>query len=123
LSGVLVDTSVWVNHFRSPESMLRDLLSHDRVLIHPLIILEIACGTPPAPRARTLAYLRALRQVTVATTDEILDLIERDRLYTSGCGAVDVNLLASARLTAGARLWTRDKSLEAMSRRLQIAFD
>jgi len=51
MSAVLVDTSVWVGHFRRANPRLRSLLENDRVLCHPLIVLELACGTPPAPRA------------------------------------------------------------------------
>ena len=47
--SVLVDTSVWVNHFRNSDAALVDLLLSDRVLTHPLILLEIACGTRQYP--------------------------------------------------------------------------
>jgi hypothetical protein len=52
----------------------------------------------------------------VATTDEILGLIEREKLHDSGWCAVDMALLASVRLTVGAQLWTRDKHLDAAIR-------
>ena len=51
---ILVDTSVWVNHFKDRNEDLVRLLFSDSVLIHPLIIAELACGTPPAPRTQTL---------------------------------------------------------------------
>lgn len=116
MSGVLVDTSVWVAHFRQPDARLQELLQNDRVLCHPLIVLEIACRTPPA-RQRTLADLRCLRRPVIASEDEILALIERERLADSGCGAVDAALLAAVLLTPGARLWTSDRDLAAMARR------
>jgi len=122
MSAVLVDTSVWVDHFRRANPMLRSLLENDRVLCHPLIVLELACGTPPAPRQRTLGDLKALRQATVATTEEVLALIETERLYDSGCGAVDVALLASVLVTPGAKLWTSDRNLEARAVRLDVDF-
>ncbi len=115
MSAVLVDTSVWVGHFRRANQVLRSLLENDRVLCHPLIVLELACGTPPAPRERTLSDLRMLRQAKVATTDEVLSLIEAERLYDRGCGAVDIALLASVMLTPSARLWTADRNLEALA--------
>jgi len=123
MSGVLVDTSVWVGHFRRANPALRSLLENDRVLCHPLIVLELACGTPPAPRARTLGDLKMLRQAKVATTEEVLALIEARALYDTGCGAVDVALLASVLLTPDARLWTTDRSLEALTLRLGVAFE
>jgi hypothetical protein len=73
---------------------------------HALIELEPACGRPPAPRDRTLRDLRALPQAIVATTEETLALIERERLHDSGCGAVDVVLPASTLLTPATWLWT-----------------
>src|SRR6516165_769290 len=106
MSLVLADTSVWVAHFRKPNAALRALLSADQVLCHPLILIEIACGTPPAPRDRTLRDLRQLRTSNVATTEETLALIEQRQLHNSGCGAVDLLLLGSVLLTPDAVLWT-----------------
>jgi predicted nucleic acid-binding protein len=123
MSAVLVDTSVWVGHFRRANPQLSSLLENDRVLCHPLIVLELACGTPPAPRERTLGDLKMLRQAKVATTEEVLSLIESRRLYDAGCGAVDVALLASVLMTPGARLWTADRNLEALAVRVGVVFD
>jgi predicted nucleic acid-binding protein len=121
MSAVLVDTSVWVGHFRRANPVLRSLLENDRVLCHPLIVLELACGTPPAPRERTLGDLNMLRQAKVATTDEVLSFIENQRLYDNGCGAVDIALLASVLMTPNTRLWTVDRNLEALASRLGVA--
>ena len=123
MSAVLVDTSVWVGHFRRANPVLRSLLENDRVLCHPLIVLELACGTPPAPRERTLGDLKLLRQAKVATTEEVLSLIETERLFDTGCGAIDIALLASVLLTPNARLWTADRNLEALAARLDVAFE
>ena len=123
MSAVLVDTSVWVGHFRRTNPVLRSLLENDRVLCHPLLVLELACGTPPAPRERTLGDLKLLRQAKVATTEEVLSLIETERLFEAGCGAVDIALLASVLLTPNARLWTADRNLEALAARLDVAFE
>jgi predicted nucleic acid-binding protein len=122
LNRVLVDSSVWVAHFRKPNRVLQWLLAADRVLCHPLIVIEIACGTPPAPRERTLGDLKQLRPSTVATTDETLALIEKEKFQGSGCGAVDMALLASVLLTPNAALWTIDKKLDSLAERLDVAF-
>jgi predicted nucleic acid-binding protein len=122
VAGILVDTSVWVAHFRHADARLQRLLQNDQVLCHPLIVIEIACGTPPAPRARTLGDLQALRQPGIATPDEILTLIEREHLADTGCGAVDAALLASVLLTPGASLWTHDRPLAAVAQRNGVAF-
>jgi predicted nucleic acid-binding protein len=123
VNRVLVDTSVWVAHFRLANPVLQSLLATDQVLCHPLIIIELACGTPPAPRARTLDDLKKLQQAVIATSDETLWLIENKRCYGTGCGATDVALLASALLTADTQLWTKDKDLAELAARLVVAFE
>lgn len=122
MSLVLADTSVWVAHFRRAVPGLQTLGAADRLLCHPLVVLELACGTPPAPRDKTLSDLRLLMQATVATIDESLSLIETRRLYDTGCGAVDIALLASVLLTPSARLWTLDRKLHALALRMDVAY-
>jgi predicted nucleic acid-binding protein len=122
LTALLADTSIWVAHFRKPNRLLQSLLAADQVLCHPLIVLELACGTPPAPRERTLDALKKLRQSVIATNEETRALIERRGLQDLGCGAVDMSLIASVILTPNTLLWTVDKNLDALSMRLGLAF-
>lgn len=122
MSLVLADTSVWIAHFRKTNPFLQTLLSADQVLCHPMVLIEIACGTPPAPQARTLGDLRQLRFANVSNTEETLALIERERLHDSGCGAVDLLLLASVMLTNDAVLWTLDKNLKTLAARFDVSF-
>jgi predicted nucleic acid-binding protein len=107
---ILVDTSVWIDHLRTGDKTLVELLLAKQVLGHPFIIGEIALGHLPE-RRRVLSSLRHLPQAIVASQDEVLDLIERERLFGFGIGYVDAHLLAATRLTEGASLWTRDKRL------------
>ena len=51
MNGVLVDISVCADHFCNRNEGLVSLLTLDLVLSHPLIVTELACGTPPAPRS------------------------------------------------------------------------
>ncbi|CAB3753177.1 MULTISPECIES: type II toxin-antitoxin system VapC family toxin [Burkholderia] len=120
--SVLVDTSVWVEHFRRPLPALIQLLRVDNVLTHPLVLLELTCGTPPEPRARTLGDLALLRQTRLATPGEVADWIERERLYGRGCGAVDCTLLASVLLTPSTRLWTRDRRLAQLAEQFEAQY-
>jgi predicted nucleic acid-binding protein len=122
VAAVLADSSVWVAHFRKPNELLRLLLGADQILCHPLIVVELACGTSPSPRERTLGDLRKLQQSVIATTEETLELMERKKLQDMGCGAVDMSLLASALLTSDTTLWTLDKNLNALSTRLGVDF-
>ena len=117
---VLVDTSVWVDHFRQRNAPLVALLAQDVVLMHPLVLGELACGTPPS-RAQTLADLQRLQATQQATVREVIVLVERERLFGLGCGLVDLSLLASALMTPGATLWTLDRRLAALAERFGIA--
>ena len=82
--SVLIDTSVWVDHFRHGNSILVDLIELDLALTHPMVIAEIACGTPPAPRAQTLASIGLLQPCRQASLNEVMDFIERESLYGLG---------------------------------------
>jgi len=117
---ILVDTSVWIDHLRSGDTLLAGLLEQGQVLSHPFIIGELALGNL-RQRETVLADLRELPQASVALDDEVMLLIDRDRLFGIGIGYVDAHLLAATRLTQGAALWTRDKRLSAAAERLSLA--
>ena len=122
MSGVLVDTSVWIDHFRNRNITLETLLLQDQALTHPMVIGELACGTPPAPRAQTLDDLDLLPVVQQAGLRETMAFIERESLYGMGCGLIDLVLLASTLMTPGATLWTMDKRLAELARRYGVLY-
>jgi predicted nucleic acid-binding protein len=117
---ILVDTSVWVDHFRRGDGQLVELLEGNAVIMHPFVVGEIACGNL-AGRALILDLLQLLPMATVAEFSEVLGYIERYKLHGKGIGYVDAHLLASAALD-GAKLWTRDKKLQAITHGLGYAF-
>ena len=117
---ILVDTSVWVDHFRKGDPQLTGLLELGVVAMHPFVVGEIACGTL-ADRSTILELLQDLPASVVAESEEVLGFIERHRLHGKGIGYVDVHLLASVTLTDGAKLWTRDKRLRAAADALGFA--
>ncbi len=119
--SVLIDTSVWIDHFRNGNDALVDLLGLDRALTHPMVILEIACGTPPAPRIQTLSNIGLLQPCNQASLSEVMEFIEHEKLYGLGCGLVDMSLLASTLITPGTELWTLDKRLADLARRFCVA--
>jgi predicted nucleic acid-binding protein len=112
--NVLVDTSVWVDHFKNRNARLIQLLLEERVLVHPMVILELACGLPPA-REQTLAGLGFLQSSGYVGTREVMEFIERRQLYGRGYRLVDLTLLASTLVTPDAELWTLDKRLSALA--------
>ena len=115
---ILVDTSVWIDHLRSSNSRLVDLLNTGRVLVHPFVIGEIALGNIKN-RGAVLAGLVGMPQAPNVTSQEVLVFIDTVKLAGLGVGYVDVHLLAAAKL-AGANLWTRDKRVAAVAKRLGL---
>lgn len=118
---ILVDTAVWVDHLRHGDAELIDLLERAKVLMHPFVVGELACGSL-RHRASILEMLQDLPAAVLAEGDEVLGFIERHALHGKGIGYVDVHLLASVALTAGTKLWTRDKRLRAIAQSLGCAF-
>jgi len=119
--NVLIDTSVWIDHFRHGNAALVDLIELDLALTHPMVILEIACGTPPVPRIQTLNNISLLQPCNQASLSEVMAFIEHEKLYGLGCGLVDMALLASTLITPGTELWTLDKRLTDLARRFGVA--
>ncbi len=116
---ILVDTSVWIAHFRQGAEDLGRALEDGEVLCHSHVVGELACGNL-RNREDILEFLRALPAAVAATDDEVLECIERNHLYGSGLGYTDVHLLASAMLTP-TRLWTLDAALGRTAKRLNLA--
>ena len=76
---ILVDTSVWVAHFRKGNARLEDLLNEGRVICHPAVIGEFACGNL-RNRAEILSLLHALPEAIEATHEEVRYFIESNEL-------------------------------------------
>lgn len=107
---MLVDTSVWIDHFRRGNQTLSTRLEAGVVWCHPFVIGELACGGL-SDRDRVLALLAVLPQPPLAEHDEVLEFVDRNGLAGSGLGWLDVHLLASARL-GGIGIWTLDRNLK-----------
>lgn len=118
--GVLIDTSLWVEHFRRQNDQLVNLLELELTMSHPMVLVELACGTPPQPQARTLGHIGLLRQTQQASMSEVMDFIEREALQGLGCALVDMVLLASTLLTPGVQLCTLDKRLATLAGRFGV---
>jgi predicted nucleic acid-binding protein len=117
---ILVDTSVWVDHLRSANTILSALLEGGEVIAHPFVIGELALGNLQR-RDELLQALRRLPQAISASHAEVLLLIDREALFGRGIGYVDAHLVAAARLTVGSSLWTHDRRLHAVAAQLGVA--
>jgi predicted nucleic acid-binding protein len=122
---ILVDTSIWIDHFnKGGAEPLYALFASESVITHPFILGEIAMGSL-RDRSANLALLGDFPQIPVAAQREVSTLIESTPLYNSGLSYIDAHLLAAV-LAAGPdqelRLWTRDKRLHAQAEHLGIAY-
>jgi predicted nucleic acid-binding protein len=107
---ILADTSIWIDHFRSGNRELRQLLEQGQVVIHPFVIGELALGSL-RHRAEALALLDLLPHVQIAQINEVRVTIQACRLYKLGIGLIDAHLIASVLIFSPTLLWTRDRWL------------
>lgn len=114
---VLVDTSVWIGFLREGDSLLSDLLNEAEVLTHPFVIGELRLGNI-SKRKNFLELIESLPQCQQASNKEVTHLIESNKLYGKGIGYTDAHLLASS-IISGSPLWTLDKRLDAISKKLK----
>ena len=119
--NVLVDSSVWVGHFKHRNEQLVALLEADAVVCHPYIVAEVACGTQPG-RKGIISMLAELERVPMATQDELLALLDARKLYGRGCGFVDLSLLAAVLINEMTVIWTLDKQFEQIATEMNRAF-
>jgi predicted nucleic acid-binding protein len=117
---VLVDTSVWVDHFRRGLPQLAEQLDAGAVVCHPFVMGELACGNLKN-RREILELLGTLCTCPVAGHEEVLHFIESNHLMGLGLGYLDVHLLASARLS-GLPLWALDRTLQTAAAHLEVAW-
>ena len=118
---ILVDSSVWIDHFRRANAGLSALLASRVVMTHPFIVGELACGHL-SNRAAVFAALASLPLAPVVLHDEVLAFVERHRLMSRGIGWVDMHLLASATIAGRVSLWSRDKRLSAAAAERGVAY-
>ena len=119
---VLVDTNIWIDHLWNTEPVLVELLERDQVCLHQSVITELALGN----LKNRSVFLKAIeRLMIVRNVDDrgVRHLVEERRLWGRGLSAVDVALLASALVTPGVALWTRDKRLRHAARDVGVLAD
>lgn len=114
----LVDTSVWIDHFRSGSRRLKTLLDDGDVVTHPFVIGELACGNL-GNRAEILDLLDRLPQVPTAEHHEVMTLVAGRRLYGRRIGWIDAHLLAAV-LLSDSGLWTLDRPLATAAAALGV---
>lgn len=119
---IVVDSSIWIDHLNAGVPKLGELLLREHALMHPHVLGEIALGSI-RNRDEIIARFLQLPVPMVAKEGHLLHLIDAEELFATGIGYTDAHLLASTLLTAGGKLWTRDKKLHSQAERLGIAFE
>ena len=117
---VLIDSSVWIDHFKRSNPDLSHLLENQQVCMHPFVIGELACGGFKN-RKEILSLLHALPNCSCVDNDEVLFFIEQHQLMGRGIGLIDLHLLASC-IIEGHRLWSSDRRLKAVAALLRIGY-
>ena len=117
---VLVDTSVWIDHFRNGNDQLTGLLNNGEVFCHQFIIGEIACGNLKN-RSEILNSLKMLPHSLNVHHEEIMLFIENNKIMGQGLGYIDIALLVSSILTS-IPIWTLDKRLYKIVKKLNINY-
>lgn len=116
---VLVDTSVWIDHFHRANPQLQTLLLSGQVWTHTVVIGELAAGRL-AKRSEILTLLQKLPFADEIDLAEGLSLIDQHALTGRGLSWSDVQLLAAASIDRLA-LWTRDRALAKAAAELRLA--
>ena len=106
---ILIDTSIWIDHFRNENRLLSTLLMQGAVVMHEFIMGELAIGNFKN-RKVVLSLLDSIPKLSKLTHDEFIYFLERNSFYGKGVGFVDIHLLGSSKL-AGVKIWTLDRRL------------
>lgn len=118
--NILVDTSVWIDHFHRAETQLQACLQAGQVWSHTVVIGELATGRLKH-RAEILRHLQKLPRADEIDLAEGLHLLDGHGLMGRGLSWSDVQLLAAARID-GLVLWTHDRALAAAAAGLKLAY-
>jgi len=118
---ILVDTSVWIDHFHKKDHPLIKLLEDGVVYIHNFIIGELACGNLKN-RDEILILLQSLPKVRLAEHDEVIYFINHHKIFGGGLGYIDAHLLTSCFLD-NKLFYTKDKHLKKIGKEFNILYE
>jgi predicted nucleic acid-binding protein len=117
---ILADTSIWIDYLRQGEPLLTEQLSFGKVLMHGMVLGELAMGNFKN-RQLLLKRWSALPFIQSATDAQVLQFLETHQLMGKGIGWVDLHLVAAVSLSDKTQLWTRDKRLKTIAETLNLA--
>lgn len=120
MNPVLVDSCVWIKHFRQRNPLLVNLLEDGEVWSHPIVVGELSMGNLKN-RQQTIFDLAKLNRPPIATFAETRQMIEARRLWGRGIQWNDARILASA-ILGQVPLWTFDVRLNEIAKELGVGF-
>jgi predicted nucleic acid-binding protein len=118
---ILADTSVWIDHRRKGDPRLAELLLRQQIVMHTMVLGELACGSLKG-REQVLQLWHRLPRLEAVSDETAMQYLEHHTLMSRGIGFVDVHLLAAVAGHQGARLWTNDKRLADIAQELGLCF-
>ncbi len=120
MKPVVVDSNIWIHHWRSRNLLLEAMMADGEVWTHPLVIGELSMGTLHK-REQVLWDLTRLGRPQLATDAETRQMVEGRRLWGRGIGWNDAKILASV-VVGDCLLWTGDVRLNAIATELEVAW-
>jgi len=121
MKPVLVDTCVWVRHFRQRNPLLSAMLEDGEIWSHPIVVGELAMGTLKN-RKHTIFDLSQLSRPPLASFSETRQMVESRQLWGRGIQWNDARILASS-ILGEIPLWTFDLRLREIARELRVSFE
>jgi predicted nucleic acid-binding protein len=117
---ILADTSVWIKFLSGKESALKHLLEADQVAMHAFVVGELSLGSLKN-RDEILFMMDRMHQADVVASSVVRQYIEKNELFSTGLGWIDVHLLVSCALTSNL-LFTYDKQLMKQAIKHKVAY-
>ncbi len=116
MKKVLVDSSVWISHFKKADPLLIQLLAEDSVVTHPFVLQELYLGRPKG-KDFIFDLLETLETLPILETADVFSFIEKNNIVGGGIGIIDTHLLASA-YNNKIGIHTNDKNLKKLTTKL-----
>jgi predicted nucleic acid-binding protein len=80
---ILADSSIWIDHFRSPSHDLEFAIRSNGILVHRMLVGELALGWVP-DRINMLTLLQAMPMIGDVPDDDLMMFVEHHQLISVG---------------------------------------
>ena len=108
---VLVDTSAWIQHFKSQTSHLKYILREETVVTHEFILGELSLGQfKQKDRLQIFERIEALPRLATSNHSDIIRFVQSEKIHGKGIGWIDCHLIHAC-IKNNIRLFTLDSHL------------